>query len=604
MNMHYEQDNSLPAVMMKNRISENFVRAEISEIYWERVNLHFICRIQISDLDCSLNDLDFFAVTQYGRANAEFRICRTDSDNKTVDLALNVTNPGYLQCLPAAFYQIAVCRKDKVLTLMEIRPELAPLLPDRSREFLYSKKNRSYIVDFSIADNEKKLILEMRVLNTRKAAIPEYNQPPESPTSPSHGFFTKGRIKKMICSYYRHEAAKYNRTYSEKPRTVLFLTEQSEHLGSNLTSVLDRMKERGMNQDYQILTSARSAVEKHYGYKIWYTLIKKVAQADIIFVDDHCPFLDWLTLSPRTTLIQLWHAGAGFKSSGYSRWGHKGCPGPASGHRQYDYGITSSIRISHYYSEVFGINPEQILPTGMPRMDRYLDKEHRKKTENALYHKFPQCKDKTVILFAPTYRGKNRKDAGYPYEKIDFEGLYKSCPDSIILFKMHPWVSEPVPIPDTMRDRMFDVTSYPEINDLFYITDLLITDYSSNIFEFSLMKKPMLFYAFDEYQYAYSRGFHRPYEQSAPGTICRTFEELLTAIKEKDFDLQKTVDYVEKHFDADVIDTHASDRVIDWFLLGNIPEDCRNRLETIAEKNSRLLHMDFSEVSDLRDESN
>lgn len=358
---------------------------------------------------------------------------------------------------------------------------------------------------------------------------------------------------------------------------------------------MNRMKQRGLDKNYTILTSARSAVNKHYNYKSWYTLINKVAQADIIFIDDHCPFLDWLILSRRTRLIQLWHAGAGFKSSGYSRWGHKGCPGPMSGHRQYDYGITSSVRIAHFYSEVFGINPEQLLPTGMPRMDEYLNPEYRNITEKNLYEIFPQIKDRKVILFAPTYRGKNRSDAHYPYEMIDFDRMYKFCADEyVILFKMHPWVAQPVPIPKAYRDKMIDVNKYPNINDLFYVTDLMITDYSSGIFEYSLMRKPMLFFAFDEIQYSYSRGFHRPYEESAPGKVCHTFDELMDAMEKKDYDYEKVGKYIKLHFDN--IDTNASDRVIDWFLLGHIPEEYERRIDAITEENKKLLQLDFSSL--------
>lgn len=99
-----------------------------------------------------------------------------------------------------------------------------------------------------------------------------------------------------------------------------------------------------------------------------------------------------------------------------------------------------------------------------------------------------------VMLFAPTYRGMNKKEANYPFERIDFAGLYEACGgEYVVLFKMHPWVKDAVPIEEKYKDKFIDVGRYPNINDLFYITDLLVTDYSSNIFEYSLMKKPMLF---------------------------------------------------------------------------------------------------------------
>lgn len=81
--------------------------------------------------------------------------------------------------------------------------------------------------------------------------------------------------------------------------------------------------------------------------------MKLLAQSGTIFIDDHAPVLDWLKLDDDTTLIQLWHAGAGFKSSGYSRWGHEGCPSPQSCHRQYKYGIAGS-KISHRFFRKYG----------------------------------------------------------------------------------------------------------------------------------------------------------------------------------------------------------------------------------------------------------
>ena len=108
----------------------------------------------------------------------------------------------------------------------------------------------------------------------------------------------------------------------------MFMTEQSKTLGGNLQAVYDRMVKRGLDKEYTILVSARPASYETQTRKSTKQLIRKMAQCSMIFIDDHAPIFDWLELNPRTKLIQLWHAGAGFKSSGYSRWGHLGCPAP------------------------------------------------------------------------------------------------------------------------------------------------------------------------------------------------------------------------------------------------------------------------------------
>jgi len=378
----------------------------------------------------------------------------------------------------------------------------------------------------------------------------------------------------------------------DRDHTILFMTEQADCLKSNIKAVYERMLERGMDQDYQLLVSARPAAAVHQGRLSWISLVQKMAKSGIVFLDDHAPVLDWLLLDKDTKVVQLWHAGAGFKSSGYSRWGHKGCPSPQSCHRQYSYGIAGSKSIAPFFSEVWGINDEQVLPTGMPRMDEFLNEAYRTETTERLYNEFPMCKGKKVMLFAPTYRGKNKKTAHYPYELIDFTKLYELCGDEyVVLFKMHPWVNQEVPIPEEYRDKFADVNKYPNINDLFYITDLLVTDYSSNIFEYSLMRKPMLFFAFDKIQYSFSRGFHRPYEESAPGKVCYTFDQLMEAFQNEDFEYEKVEEYVTKHYDF--IDSNSSDRVIDWIVLDKIPENLREELEEKKKEIERMNELDF-----------
>ena len=70
---------------------------------------------------------------------------------------------------------------------------------------------------------------------------------------------------------------------------------------------------------------------------------------------------------------------------------------------------------------------------------------------------------------------------------------------------------------------MLDLTGKDHINDLLLITDLLITDYSSSIFEAALLEVPMLFYAFDEEEYMASRDFYFAYEEMVPGPVEHTF---------------------------------------------------------------------------------
>lgn len=578
---------------MNSLIDQKVMKATVTDISWERIFVTI--RIRLEGDAANRDDLIFYGVdTLTGQAHICFKVIKKEGNE--VSLYLNVTNNGENRCVPFGCYAILVCSKDEILAECQWDLKLVPDLLALSRDFLYSAQNNVFAVTF-ITDEDAEaeaLPFRMHVINAKRAGEDFPSSPKASGYFKPIMFITRCLLghKPIIRRIY----AFYSFLYKKKAdKTVLFMTEQSKKIASNLKAVSDRMIERGLDKEYRILYSARTASAESQGIKSWIHLVKLLAQADHVFIDDHAPVFDWLKLRKETEVVQLWHAGAGFKSSGYSRWGHYGCPKPQSCHRQYKYGIAGSKNIAPFFSEVWGLNDEQVLPTGMPRMDEYLDETHKQQKIEELHKKYPATVGKKVILFAPTYRGRNKKSAYYPYELLDFDRLYELCGDEYILFfKAHPWTNNMLKIEKKYQDKFFDLKNYPNINDLFYIVDLLITDYSSNIFEYSLMRKPMIFFAFDKTEYSLSRGFHRDYDLSAPGKVCETFEELAEAIEKKDFEYEKVEQYIEHHFDY--IDSGASDRVIDWILLGKMPQEIKDEIEARKRQNEVMNQLDFKEM--------
>ncbi len=598
--MFAQQFEKTETIAMNNRLNEHLLSANIISIEWERFFLHLVVEVDFNSTDGMKVDkkapLEFYFVSAFFNANAAPKI--ESVDGNIYHLSVNITNPGYCLCLSEGSYTLVVCQKDDIMAVCTVSEELARTVHKKSKFFLHGGGSVAFCVAFFLAERDDGFYPIMRVVNTDRKGYRKFDN---SDGLKLNFIERKCRGFKSRCRRYFRKSM--NITYSifrkfhksnAKIKNVLIMSEQNELMKFNLKAVYDRLYERGLDKEYKIKKSFRSGAEKH-SLISWIGVIKKLAKADFIFIDDHCPVLDWLTLSKGTVLSQLWHAGAGYKSVGYVRWGHQGSPAPFCCHRQYDYCISPSKNISYFFSDQFGINEEQILPTGMPRMDEYVDPKHKEEVVEKLYELYPMCKGKKVILFAPTYRGNNKALAYYPYEKVDFKELYDFCKDEyVVLFKMHPWVAEGVPIEDEMQDIFVDVGDYPDINDLFYITDLLISDYSSGIFEYSIMNKPALFYAFDEYQYAYTRGFHRKFRENAPGKICYTFDEVMKALREKDFEFEKIAPYVKYHFDR--IDSKATDRVIDWILLGNLPKENAEGIARIKKINQRMINLDFSSM--------
>lgn len=360
----------------------------------------------------------------------------------------------------------------------------------------------------------------------------------------------------------------FEHLFPKRGKRVLLMSETKDYLWGNLKYIDEGMRRHGLDKTLKIEHSFRRAVGSHMSVLSWMKLIFKVAQQDYIFVDDYVPVFGFLKLNKRTKLIQVWHAGEGFKAVGYCRFGKEGTPFPVgSCHKQYDYVLTGSEKLVKVFAEVFGIEKEAFLPVGMPRLDGFLDKEKISSFRKEFYEQYSNLKGKKIILFAPTYRGSGQKTAYYDYSWIDLKEIYEFCgSEYAFLVKMHPFVNKAIKIPQVYKDRIIDFAKYPNINDLYYITDLLITDYSSNYFEYSLMKKPVLFFTPDRELYEISRGVHRSVKDSAPGKVCDTFEEMMSAMRNEDYEIEKLYQFVEENFSN--YDGKATDKAIEH-IFGN-----------------------------------
>lgn len=350
---------------------------------------------------------------------------------------------------------------------------------------------------------------------------------------------------------------------------LLFTSSSRKELGGNEAFIYNRMVERGVDKQFQIDFSFKENIKDRRSFFNKFSFTRKLAMANIIICDDYQPELYHVDYAPHTDIIQVWHACGAFKTVGLERLGKPGAPAfDTRVHKCYTAMCVSSQLAAAHYAEAFGIEEHKIMPLGVPRTDIFFDENYKKKVIPEVLASFPQINGaKEVIMYAPTFRGVNARTASFPMDMIDFEGIgaYLKAHQSIMLIKMHPFVREPLPIPDEFKDVIIDASSFREINDMLFVTDLLITDYSSVIYEFSLFRKPMLFYAFDRMKYEADRGFYEPYSEMVPGKIVRTSEDLLKALEKRDFEFEKVDPFVKKNFRY--TDGHSTDRIIDTLLL-------------------------------------
>jgi CDP-ribitol ribitolphosphotransferase / teichoic acid ribitol-phosphate polymerase len=351
-------------------------------------------------------------------------------------------------------------------------------------------------------------------------------------------------------------------------RRILFTSDSRAELGGNLKLVYDRMVERGINQRYELMQLFRPGLKTPRTWRDRFRLPWLLARADVVLIDDYQPAI-YKVQDRNVKIIQLWHAFGSFKTVGYSRIGKPGGPSPWSRvHKNYTYAIVASRNDVAHYAEAFGIPEDRVVATGLPRMDQFLAQSRDQARRGAALRAFPEARGHRTILFAPTFRGRDARTARYDVGSVDFAALHALCveKDAIFIIRLHPFVRDRVDIPDEYRDRIIDGSPRTvEVNDLLLATDLLVTDYSSIVFEYSTLRRPMLFYAYDLDEYVASRDFYVRYEEWVPGRIVRTFPELLDAIRREDFQADRIGPFVARNFDH--LEGGSTDRIIDRLIL-------------------------------------
>lgn len=381
------------------------------------------------------------------------------------------------------------------------------------------------------------------------------------------------RTRKLARGMYRFHMLRhvYPKLYKEnavKPvdkKKVVFIEVREKEFSSNFQYIYDALKDKDYKLSKHFLHMSFAKRRDYESY--CKEMIRDIADAGYIFLDEASDVFAALPIRKKTVVTQLWHACGAFKKFGMSISEKKFGEDQKTlekypFHGNYTYVTVSSPEVVWAYEEAMNLKGKDVVkPLGIARTDYYYDKTAAEKAFDHLYREFPEAKGKKVILYAPTFRG-HVAHAKTP-NQIDIERfeseLGKEC---VLLFKLHPFVKRRTEIPEGCEHFAKDVTDDFTIEELLLVTDVCISDYSSLVFEFSLLERPMLFYAYDLDSYFDWRGFYYPYDEFVPGEICKTEDELLRGIEKSlvSFEKDKVIRFKEKYMDA--CDGHATERII------------------------------------------
>lgn len=229
--------------------------------------------------------------------------------------------------------------------------------------------------------------------------------------------------------------------------------------------------------------------------------------------------------------------------------------------KKYNYMISPNSFTTKVFQTAFQINRERLIETGYPRND-ILSNASNEEIEY-LKDKYHIPHDKKVILYAPTWRDNSYVMKGYTFKlEVDFDLWRQNLSDEyIVLFKPHYLIVNDFDI-DKYQGFVYFIEANKDISELYLISDLLVTDYSSVFFDYAILNKPIYFYMYDLENYRDElRGFYLDIYEDLPGNIIEDEKELLSNILNSNYDYNKLNVFNSIYNNCE--DGNASKRVVD-----------------------------------------
>jgi len=261
-----------------------------------------------------------------------------------------------------------------------------------------------------------------------------------------------------------------------------------------------------------------------------------------------------------TTVVQVWHAAGALKRFGLATAVQPRQPERRFLHRHYDYVISSSEHTRSAYATALRTPIERVLPLGSPRTDLFFDEAAVADARRRLLDRHPNLEGRRIVLYAPTFRGRGERKRAAP--GLDAERLRALLPgDHALVLKAHPNLHR-----GRSGRRGYDAVIDPatEINDVFTITDILITDYSSVVFDWALLRRPLVLLVADLVEYESDPGLFLDYRTEMIGAQVIDTEGVADAILNDAFDFGPYDAFIDRHLGSARGD--ASTRFVDRFL--------------------------------------
>ena len=323
----------------------------------------------------------------------------------------------------------------------------------------------------------------------------------------------------------------------------------------NIRALTAYMAKKGKYKFYYMAKEERKAF-----FHLLFVMPFIMSRANIILMDNAFMPMSYFKIRKETKVLQLWHGTGSIKKFGQDSNVGRLKLLEKKINSNIDYLFVNSDLLVKEYAGAFGVDKKVVYATGLPRTDWLLRLVNDNQTVKKLFDikiKISKSKNiildnKKIILYAPTFRD-NEVDC--PKLHIDILKLLEELNKNTVLFlRLHPFVSKAFKRED-LSERVVNVSDYPDLNELMAVSDGLITDYSSLIFDYCVLNRPMYFYADDIVKFGLNdRGFYLDYNNELPGIIPNSEKDLgriiskdLSGKEDEEFKLKRE-EFVKKYY--------------------------------------------------------
>lgn len=315
-------------------------------------------------------------------------------------------------------------------------------------------------------------------------------------------------------------------------KKITFLSRQVNSESLDFKMIRTNLEEKGYKT--KVLCKRMNKGFKNY-FKYNFHIYKQmyhIATSKVCVIDSYIIPISVLKHKKKLYVLQIWHSIGKIKKSGYQTLGHKKATSIfdfennkqtaiiMKMHNNYDNIIAGGKAFDKFYCEGFNCKKEILLNYGLPRIDYLI--QNSEKIKNEILNKYPEFKNKKVVLYVPTFR---------KYE-INIDDLINNFDydNNILIIKSHP-----NQIIDVKDKRIYLCEDFKS-TDLLSISDYVITDYSSICLEAAILNKKVLFYIFDYEKYVNLNGLNLDPSKELKNSSYKNIEDILEIIKTDKYD--------------------------------------------------------------------